>query len=85
MSIPGFSADCAIGPVQGYRTRTNLVSQAAVRPALGIGWGNASSIFFWPCFRNCYDRCGGFDPDGDTSGCFGPCYDICNWNPFVVF
>ena len=79
MTIPGFSAQCAIGPVAGYRATSRPGPGARVAPARA-NLGGASSGAFWPCFRNCYDRCGG-SPDG----CFGNCYWICNWNPNVWF
>ena len=81
MQIPGFSAHHALGPIQANRGAPLPSTTTGVSPALGIDWGKLNPGLFWACFRNCYDRCGESEP----GNCFGPCYDICNWNPNVVF
>jgi hypothetical protein len=89
MSIPGFTADRAVGPAGFYRLAGGgSHSRATVAPALSnIGRGPALSNamhapagLFWPCFRNCYDRCW-----GDSGACMTSCYYICDWNPNVWF
>ena len=83
MSIPGFTAQRALGPVSGYRGASRPAGGGQLTPALSIFGGGfgASSSRFWPCFRNCYDRCGGSSPDS----CMVVCDTICNWNPNVWF
>lgn len=81
MRMPGFSAHHALGPIQANRGVPLTSPTTGVSPALGISWGTLNAGLFWACFRNCYAHCGESEP----GNCFGPCYDICNWNPTVVF
>jgi hypothetical protein len=80
MPIPGFRAEHAIGPVLGYRSVRATAPGGGIAPSLGRLLGGASSGAFWPCFRNCYDRC-----IGDTGPCMNSCYYLCNWNPNIWF
>jgi hypothetical protein len=80
MSLPGYTADHAIAPVILLQTTGRSVGRLGAS-AMARG---APAEWFWPCFRNCYDRCGGEGP-GHTDWCFSTCYYLCNWNPTIVF
>ena len=81
MSLPGFLGESALAPVAGYRTAGRFQTRPHAVIAARM---HAPAQWFWPCFRNCYDRCGGEGPY-HTDMCFRFCYDICDWNPWVVF
>jgi hypothetical protein len=85
MSLPGFSAERAIGSANVYRgSRRFDGAPHAVSAALGRWGWHSPAEWFWPCFRNCYDRCGG-SGDLHVDMCSRFCYDICDANPWVVF
>jgi hypothetical protein len=83
MSLPGFSAERAIGGISAYRSdRRFNASAPGVSPA-AARW-HTPAEWFWPCFRNCYDRCGG-SGDYHVELCHSFCYTICDTTPWVVF
>jgi len=79
MSIPGFSAEQALTPIGSHRARAHGERHPAVTPA------HAPAGWFWPCFRNCYDRCGGEPGAGHYDWCSHTCYYICDSMPWVYF
>jgi hypothetical protein len=80
MTMPGFTAECAIGRSGSYRAHTRPAPGNLVMAQKGL-----RQMFVKGCYQNCINRCGGPISLDNLSHCIGVCLFLCERDPLIWF